>query len=164
VVSFIAAVLVAIILNVDTLHLARVLWNDPALRQTVVYAAENATQSQIDAAASGTPTTQEDLDKLRDNLQTFLDLRLPIGWEANTSADALALASPRNVSNFSPVFNSNWVGFLTLKLIGWILTAFAIMQGSDFWFNLLGRLTQVRTAAAKITESVSGANPSGGAS
>lgn len=160
-ISFLAGLLVAIILNVDTLHLARTLWNDPALRQAVIVATESASQTQIQDTTGA--TTQEEVERLRQTLQTFLDLRLPIGWEINTTPDALALVSPRNAANFSPVLNpADWLGFLALKVLGWVLTTFAIMQGSDFWFNLLGRLTQARTAVAKISETVSGANPGGG--
>ncbi len=154
VISFVAGLLVAIILNVDSLHLARTLWNDPALRQAVIFAAESASQATVQEAG----TTQQDLEQLRQTLQTFLDLRLPIGWEINTTPDALALISPRNAANFSPVLNpADWLGFLVLKVLGWVLTTFAIMQGSDFWFNLLGRIASARTAVTKISETVSGA-------
>lgn len=163
VISFIAGLLISLILNVDALHLARTLWNDPALRQAIVVAAESRSQTG-QQSQPGTATSQEQLEELRSTLQSFLDLRLPIGWEINPAQDALQLVSPRNAANFSPVLNPNdWLGFLALKLLGWVLTTFAIMQGSDFWFNLLGRLTQARTAVAKITETVSGANPSSGA-
>lgn len=162
VISFFMALILAIILNVDSLHLARTLWNDPALRQAVVFAAENASQNQIQTPQDA--TTQQEAEQLRQTIQTFLDLRLPIGWEVDTTPTALALVSPRNAANFSPVQNpANWLGFLALKVLGWVLTTFAIMQGSDFWFNLLGRIAQARTAVAKISETVSGASPGSGA-
>lgn len=155
IISFIMALILAIALNVDSLYLARTLWNDPALREAVVFAAENASQNQLQASQDA--TTQQDVERLRQTVQTFLDLRLPIGWEIDTSPQALALVSPRNAANFSPMENpANWLGFLVLKLFGWVLTTFAIMQGSDFWFNLLGRIAQARTAIAKVSETTSG--------
>lgn len=161
-ISFVAGLLVAIILNVDTLHLARTLWNDPALRQAVIFAAESASQNQLQASTEGA-TTPEEVEKLRQTLQSFLDLRLPIGWEVNTAPDALALVSPRNAANFSPLLNpADWLGFLVLKVLGWVLTTFAIMQGSDFWFNLLGRIASARAAVTKISETGSSTNPGTG--
>ena len=44
-----------------------------------------------------------------------------------------------------------------------VLTTFAIMQGSDFWFNLLGRIAQARTAITKNSDTDSGANQGSGA-
>lgn len=162
VIAFIAGLLISLILNVDTLYLARTLWNDPALRQAVIFAAESTSQAGLQTPQDSA-TTQAQLEELRRTLQTFLDLRLPIGWEINPAPEALLLISPRNAANFSPVLNPNdWLGFLGMKLLGWVLTTFAIMQGSDFWFNLLGRIAQARTAVAKISETVTGANPSSG--
>ncbi|NWG15729.1 MAG: hypothetical protein HXY41_03765 [Chloroflexi bacterium] len=153
-IAFVVGLLVSIALNVDSLHLARTLWNDPALRETVVFAAESAAQSQLETTTESTGSTEEDIQRLRETVQGFLDLRLPIGWEVNASDQAVALGSPRNAANFSPVVNpAGWLGFLVLKLVGWIITTFAIMQGSDFWFNLLGRLTSARAAVSKPAES-----------
>ncbi|MBC6934616.1 MAG: hypothetical protein DWB42_02125 [Chloroflexi bacterium] len=153
-ISFVVGMLVSIALNVDTLHLARTLWNDPAMRETVVFAAENAARGQLVEMAQADGEASADIQRLRDTVQTFLDLRLPIGWEVNPSDQAVALGSPRNAANFSPVVNpEGWLGFLVLKLAGWLITSFAIMQGSDFWFNLLGRLTSARAAIAKAPES-----------
>jgi len=43
------------------------------------------------------------------------------------------------------------------KLLGWLLTAFAISLGSAFWFDLLNRLIQLRGAGAKPEDSNSNA-------
>jgi len=40
-------------------------------------------------------------------------------------------------------------GFWALKLVGWLLTAFAVRQGAPFWFDLLNRLVNVRGSGSK---------------
>jgi hypothetical protein len=70
--------LLALILNVDTLQLSRTLWEDPALRQTVSVAASRAapTTAQINQGE-----ISESVQAARNTLQELLNLRLPIGWE-----------------------------------------------------------------------------------
>ena len=36
-----------------------------------------------------------------------------------------------------------------LKLIGWVITAFAISLGGPFWFELLNRIVDLRGAGKK---------------
>jgi hypothetical protein len=162
-VSFFVALLVAIILNVDTLHLAKTFWNDPALRETVVVAA----QRQVAVAPQNTTlpdqaTLDQRAQALQEAIQPLLDLRLPIGWiwspfqpdpnDTNPEgARLIAQSDARNAANFFPGNDTNWLGFWLYKLVGFILTTFAIMQGSDFWFNLLGRLTQARAALSRVS-------------
>jgi hypothetical protein len=173
-VSFFVALLVAIILNVDTLHLARTFWNDPALRETVVIAA----QRQVAVAPQNNTlpdqaTLEQRAQALQESIQPLLDLRLPIGWiwspyvpdpnDTNPEGSRLIVQSDaRNAANFFPGNDTNWPGFWLYKIVGFILTTFAIMQGSDFWFNLLGRLTQARAALSKVSsDSGSGQGASG---
>jgi hypothetical protein len=108
--SLAVGLLLALALNVDTIQLGRSLWEDPALRQAVVVAAQ-AAQPQLEAqisAAQPTPapqsstpeatvtpqpstssesqgTTTQDViasaQEAQSTLQDLLNLRLPIGWE-----------------------------------------------------------------------------------
>ncbi|MDX1993112.1 MAG: hypothetical protein SF029_12015 [bacterium] len=96
----------AVILNVDTLHLARALWEDPELRQAVVNQANEivtnpppgfmpeATPAVIVPEATAQPIDPEDVDaggsiqqveqSIQDidrTVQQLLELELPIGWE-----------------------------------------------------------------------------------
>ena len=62
----------AVVLNVDSIALARALWSDPALRNSMVAAAQQYVDQNKDA-----PAKAEELDKLRCRL---VGLKLPIGW------------------------------------------------------------------------------------
>ncbi len=176
-IAFIAGLFVCVTLNVDSLYLARTLWNDPTVRQTVATAALQTLQRGSDP---NTQASVASVDDLTNKLQPLLDLRLPIGWEiepvVRCSAEAaaaqtcmptaqavaeVAQASPRNLANFLPANDpiGGWLNFALYKLAGWILTTFAIMQGSEFWFNLLGRITAARTQMNKLAEAMSGGQP-----
>jgi len=61
------------------------------------------------------------------------DLKLPIGW-AGASA-------PNN---------------LWLALLGWLITAFALTLGAPFWFDLLKRFVNIRSAGQAPEEKAAG--------
>jgi hypothetical protein len=52
-------------------------------------------------------------------------LSLPIGWSSRNQPPATLLG---------------WI----IKLLGWLLSGFAIAQGAPFWFDLLNRFTNIR--------------------
>jgi hypothetical protein len=161
-ISFVVALLLAACLNVDSLQLARTLWNDPALRETIANSGTRAAARQQTTDAD----SQEQATNLQEVLQPLLDLRIPIGWvwervddtsapPADAQAVALVHSNTRNFGNLIPgngMSFGQWLGFFLYKVVGCLLTTFAIMQGSDFWFNLLGRLTSARAALTTPTQ------------
>lgn len=159
-ISIIISLLLALLLNVDTLFLARVLWEDPALRTTVaVTAAASAPQIMQNVEDRTDPSqgqgtveeVQQAINEAQATLETLLELRLPIGWviqpiaaEVNQdlalSADRL---NPRNLWQFWPPNNpGGWLELWFLKIIGIALTTIALSQGAPFWFDLLRKLTR----------------------
>jgi hypothetical protein len=108
--TLIVAVIMTLLLNIDTLQIALSLWNDPALRDTVAVAARTSLETQqeaqenlieAEAAQSRAPSAlmspshiasqqaelqqaQRELDEsvkqTRDTLTNLLELRLPLGW------------------------------------------------------------------------------------
>lgn len=154
--SLLVGLLLALILNVDTLHLARSLWEDPTLRVAVAAAAE-ATAPQLAEEASQPSTDTGDLSgsiqNARSTLDDLLNLRLPVGWNfapvddemVAASEESLLLTDPRNDTrnlwNFIPG-NSPYFGSLLLqKIIGILITMIAVAQGAPFWFDLLAKIT-----------------------
>ena len=63
------AVVVSVALNADTLTVASNLWNDTALRESVVAAAQRTTEQPLS-------------DDIGDIRQQIADLRLPLGWQS----------------------------------------------------------------------------------
>lgn len=67
-ISFLFGFVLAIILNVDTVHIANQLWKDPTLRQSLV--------------AEAGKVTPESLPTLEDTLAKINSLAIPIGWNS----------------------------------------------------------------------------------
>jgi hypothetical protein len=167
--SLFVGLLLALILNVDTLMLASTLWNDPALRQAVAVAAEESAEraQRADIADPGSEQSTdltESAQRAQATVEDLLDLRLPIGWEytpptaGDNDSPAVVEVNPnddlRDFSNVLPAHNPNWLSFLLRKIIGLGVTMIAIAQGAPFWFNLLNRLARGgRTSDVQAEES-----------
>ena len=126
-------VLLALSLNVDSVRLARTLWQDSAMRgQLVATAAATVDQPPPNAA---TPDTSA-----RQALQLLQSQDLPIGWSAATHLiGAQAVMS---------------------AIFGWLFTAAAVALGAPFWSSLLQQLTNLRSAGPKPSRADPGASTS----
>lgn len=117
----IAAVLVGLA-NADSVSIAQRLWKDDALRATVVAKAQsqrNATACTDSQGSSPAERTAQCVDRIE-------ELGLPLGWSAQTS--------PNNLG-----------GDLG-KALGLLVTIFALSLGAPFWFDLLGKVANLRGA------------------
>lgn len=131
---------VALLLNADSIHLARTLWEDDALRAQAVAAAEayyasNVGQKEL-AAACGTPDetlTPEQWraikacsrEQIGQAMEQVVAAGFPIGWPASAGQN------------------------LWLATLGWLITAAALSLGSSFWFDLLGKFINVRISGKR---------------
>ncbi|MEZ4669051.1 MAG: hypothetical protein R3E39_14185 [Anaerolineae bacterium] len=158
-VSLVVGFVMALVLNVDSLQLARSLWGDESLRQSVAAVAQQAAQQgTLGDTTQPQPSdpqqaTAQSAAELQKTLSQLLELNLPIGWhftnytpEELQAAVAAGQPDPNNDSrNFWSLLpfpgSSNWFFNLFWKLVGLIVTAIAAAQGAPFWFDLLKRLT-----------------------
>jgi hypothetical protein len=129
------AVLIVFFANADTIMLVKRLSRDDALRSTIVSAAQG-TLRQGDGQH---PPTQDELFK------NVAGLSLPLGW--SWSAD------DRYAYEQVPAFSLNDAGAVgaslgpwVLKLIGLLVTVFAVSLGAPFWFDTLSKFVNVRGA------------------
>jgi hypothetical protein len=152
---FVLGSLIVVGLNADTIAICRKLWTDTALRAALVSAATQVVQppagdslaktaqtpvaeslasaagrSAGDSLAKGAPVPT--LTQLRKELE---GIELPMGWQFERKPAPGQTKPPYR----------GW-SFWLLKVAGWIITALAISLGAPFWFDLLGRLVQVRSA------------------
>jgi hypothetical protein len=141
-ISFVVGLALAVAVNADSLAVANSLSLDAALRQSLVTAAQGYAQAATAGDAKPDPVSplepcQKDRTssecRIATNLREIAKLGLPLGWD---SADARRV--PPNVLSWAGFFA--WGG----KLVGWLLTAFAISLGAPFWFDLLNRMMVVR--------------------
>ena len=126
--AFVIALGIAIAFNVDSIHIARELWRDPALRQASNTYIENFVDNKT---SDGSALSEEDLQVINVDLQK---LDFPIGWSE----------LPETAQPFWP--------FWVLKIIGWLTTAGAAMQGAPFWFDTLKKVVNIRSAGANPAE------------
>lgn len=163
--SIIIGAVLALVLNVDTLHTAQSLWTEPSLRAAISTAAQEAVQSgslqdqinqsQANATAANDQNTPPSLNAVatfESTLNDLLELNLPIGWgyapvEGGCFRPAgetvpSACSSPLNLWAFVPGNSPDWFGLVVRKVIGIVVTIVAIAQGAPFWFDLLNRLVR----------------------
>ena len=161
--SIAVALFFALALNIDTLHIGRTLWEDPARRQQISSQASFAVQSGgLQTPTDGNLADEEfranqasDENSLEDaietganvayQLQDIQDLSLPIGWSFQNVSElddaGLALSDPNNLWNYFPENNPNgWLGLLVAKFFGIAATVIAAAQGAPFWFGIVNRI------------------------
>ncbi len=117
--SIILAVAVTLVLNADTLSVAKTLWTNPAVRAAVVE------QAKVEADKQSPQP-----DSLKNEKEELGDL---VGW------------SP----DWITIKKAGWPavgGVIWDHLLGWILTAIAVSLGAPFWFDTLNRFMNIRNA------------------
>jgi hypothetical protein len=126
-VSLLIGIAIAISLNADSLHMLDRLSRDPAIRSAISQAAEEISAND--------PVAISELEEQLDN--ALNELPIPIGYgQAVTGKQQAAQAA--------------WfIPLIPRRLIGWIITGFAISMGSNFWFNLLKRVVDVKNTGKK---------------
>jgi hypothetical protein len=122
------AVIVTLLANADAVQVGRALWNDDAVRASVVAQAQQAVEKGTatpDLGKGASDTT----DTLSQQVADVKDLGLPLGWSTDPK-------DPR-------WFDSGWGA--AGKVLGLIATTLALTLGAPFWFDLLGRVSRLRT-------------------
>lgn len=121
-ITLLVALVVGVGMNVDTLAITNSLYQDETIRSSIVAIAEE-TAKKSDFIESDTSLTR--IKEIQTELQ---QLRIPMGWDKSQ-------------------IPSGW-GWLT-KIFGWILTILAISLGAPFWFEVLNKFVNLRSAGSK---------------
>lgn len=160
--SIVVALFFALALNIDTLHIGRTLWEDPARREQISSEASYTVQSgnmetelgggsddEFRANKAGDDNALEDAVEtgaaVAYQLQDIQDLSLPIGWTFRNVSEAptgsAALSDPNNLWNYLPENNPDgWLGLLAAKFFGIAATVIAAAQGAPFWFGIVNKI------------------------
>lgn len=178
VIILVLAFFIAFVGNVDTIAIGRALWTDVTLREAVAGQATTFVVRPQEAAPDGTETTPA-APTVAELQQQIHDLGLPIGWYSqndnkNTLWDNFYIELPAS-SDATPAereaaearlkelsargqkldeVGARW----PLKIAGMLLTALAVSLGAPFWFDLLGKLVNMR-ATGKPVELENGDKP-----
>jgi len=133
----VVAFVLAALMNIDSIRIAKELPHNPELRQSLVEQVLN-NQSVVNQVKNGVDTGQasDSLDSLSNQYQLIQQtanqlesFELPIGWHG--------------FSQYSE--NFRWFDWLLL-IIGWFISAFAASMGADFWFSSIGKLINLRAS------------------
>ena len=114
--------ILTVLLNINTITIARRLSTDATMRSVIVAQAEGFA-SRPDALNTN----------LKQNKQELEGLGLPLGWQ-------------NGIDFINPLYNENfnWWDHTLLPILGWLLTAAAISLGAPFWFDLLNKFMVIR--------------------
>lgn len=155
----------ALLLNVDTIKLARLLESKPELRQNLI--------SQVNSFRKANPSLTQDLANLNEQYSN-LKKPAPNDKEGNkkysAKKDTLKKQMDDNpvkklqdkenniLSDYLPnAANTLGFGYPNGEIganlewyspFGWVLTALAISMGASFWFDLLNKLMLLRSSLA----------------
>ena len=137
-ITIVVGLLIAWSANADTLVIAQKLWVSPTLRQASVAAATASAYKPTSEAAAAPEAL-----KLSPELTAATEPLLGWGKESDRLRRCLS-------------WNPHEWGWLMSKLIGILITGFAISLGAPFWFDRLSTIINVRGSI------VPGAKPVGG--
>lgn len=153
---FAIGLVLAVLFNVDSIHIMQQLQRDPAQVEKLVQMAEakiqaieqqnqksNATEDAVSKAdKSADIDIKAQFADLKGQFEAFNSLALPIGWAFSDQSDSW-------LDSFDYPAQQN----RGLSLLGWFLTALAATLGAPFWFDAISKLFAIRGAGKKPDES-----------
>lgn len=123
--TLILALGIAVLANVDTFEITNALSSNPALRSSLVAQAQDLTKKLKDTDPA---TYSMRMDLVQNKLSS---LGIPIGWTTKRLQKINGAA--------------DWIK----KIMGILITAFAISLGAPFWFDLLNKMINIRAAGQR---------------
>lgn len=163
--TLLVGILLASIVNVDSINLISRLWREPDLRIAIL--------SNIENILTQNNTTTLDVGQLSTIQQQFSEINLPVGWlgspispksdqETNLSGVCTLFPQQENETygilisgECYPIINSPKLTDLTgwlIKFVGILISGIAASPGSSFWFDLLKKIINVRLTGANPSE------------
>lgn len=156
-VAFLIGLIVALVLNVDSVNLTLFLWRDPSVRQVLV-----AQASTFQIPAQETNGAVSPTDTAKQAAQQLQEWNLPVGWGLNKFEPNNCKLFPGDQQSFGirfpfknqclvPPATKDPTNLLT-KSLGIFITALAAMQGAPFWFDMLKRIVNIRSTGPNPAE------------
>ncbi len=147
-VAILIGIAIAILTNTDTFYIVSRLSKDTVLRTALTTSASQQAQFFDDPK----------IFQIKIN-QALEDVFLPVGWSPNNFREQFGFNI--NINNIKQYKFDFWNLLKTLQVVlGWFLSGFAIAMGAPFWFDLLGKIINMRNAGP-IPKSYTKDQPSG---
>ena len=164
------ALLIALVLNLDTINLVQSLWSNGALRHSIANQATNAASNLAPASGQMTTTTSlapaaaaaagqitttttvitttfsPTISETKALLNDASQAGLPIGWNP--------FINIKGVLDFRDLAKYDWGAAILAwlsKIAGLLITMLAISMGAPFWFDLLNKLSNLRSSGLQPT-------------
>jgi hypothetical protein len=144
--TLMVAIFITLVANADTISIAKRLWTDPVLRSAIVEEAKVRAQKPPPSVTIEYPdpddpsnpqvTANEDGNVLSDQERDLLGQVL--GWHGGIFEN----------KDGKPLSGGDWLE----RLIGWMLTVLALSLGAPFWFDLLNKFVNIRSAGKSPDE------------
>ncbi|TVQ07320.1 MAG: hypothetical protein EA368_14550 [Leptolyngbya sp. DLM2.Bin27] len=130
-VALMIGIATAVSINADSFHIANRLAVDPTLRTSI-------TQTADQLAADPNANLNESLIQVQSAVNQALNqIPLPLGHG-------------RVVVQQQQEAEQTWpIPFVPRRVLGWLISGFAISMGSTFWFNVLKKVINVRNTGDK---------------
>jgi hypothetical protein len=150
----VTGLIICVALNVDTISLSTYLYENPEASYQLAQAAAGAvkdtayinmverirqqqdSKDTVNPAPKDARTVEANLARIVALNDSLKSLKLPIGWQHEK-------AKFKNADKSYSWFN------LLSKITGILLTGFALSLGATFWFDLLNKLVNLRSAGRK---------------
>ncbi|MGG6238311.1 hypothetical protein ACQ4N7_06685 [Nodosilinea sp. AN01ver1] len=130
-VALLIGIATAVSINADSFHIATRLAVDPILRNSI-------TQTADQLVADSPGDFGQELEQVQDAVNQALDeIPFPLGYSETVVQQQLDA-------------EESWpIPLIPRRLIGWLVSGFAISMGSTFWFNVLKKVINVRNTGGK---------------
>lgn len=138
---FLLGIGAAVVMNVDALYVMERLTTDKTFREAVVAGASKAD-------ASGRPAAGDSGDALRQTRAELVRVGLPLGWVGCKPDVWFPLPQQictDDLKKPTSEFRRDDVYAVLKMVLGWLVTAFAVMLGAPFWFDVLDQFMVVRS-------------------
>jgi hypothetical protein len=146
-VSLVIGAVLVVAVNVNAVTIARALYTDEALRESVVTTAVDSSNCPQEAPAAC-------LRDVRGQISGLRGAGLPIGWGTVPACAGRRCDFFEQMGFTDPTRNARDDSWLALWVVlGFVVTTVALVPGARFWFDLLSRLGSLRSTGPKPASS-----------
>jgi hypothetical protein len=144
--SLIIGAMLVLLLNVNSISIARTLYTDEDVRAAVTALATESTRCQ-DLQGQALDTCQ---NTLAGQLLNAQEAGLPLGWTVIPQCRQPGACQSIGERYGLLARGRGWWDWHPLVvLLGWLITVAALVPGARFWFDTLGRIGSLRTTGPK---------------
>ena len=150
--SFVVALALCILLNVDAIHLGARLWAQPTLADHLRILAASPSTLAPDGTGGDPEQARE---RAADAAVGYLTRNLPMGWPPGRYLQVRTVSGGKDAWVYAPASLEGWA-----MLPGWLLTAAATLFGAPFWFDLLQGFVRLKGSGPSPAEKAQGRSAS----